>query len=373
MHGRRRFMGRIAAGVGAAVAAPRLGRSANVPAPSELVLLNSNENPYGPSPRALDAITAARSSAGRYPDAAEEALLEGIARHHGVGRDEVALGCGSSEVLQAAAMAFVGAGRSVVAAEPTFEAVLAYARVTPARPVTVPLTADFRHDLPRMAAACQEAAGLVYVCNPNNPTGTMVTRDELLAFARAVPATTAILVDEAYHDFVEDARYASALELRARHPNVIVARTFSKIHGLAGLRLGYAVASREQARALRDHLSWNNVNGPALGAALASLSDTAHVAGQRRRLNGTRRRLCGELERDGRRYITSHTNFLMIQLGRDVQPVIDAFRARGLVVGRRFPSMPTWLRITIGTDEEIDRFVTGLRAIVPASKVAAAG
>jgi histidinol-phosphate aminotransferase len=372
MHGRRSFLGRVAAGVAAALSAPPPSGGAGLrPGPAGgPVQLNSNENPYGPSPRALDAMTAARSSAARYPDAARDALTEAIARHHGVGRDEVVLGCGSSQVLQAAAMAFVSEGRTVAAAEPTFEAVLAYARVTRAQPVKVPLTADFRHDLLRMAAAGGGSAGLVYVCNPNNPTGTAVTRDELSAFAGAVPATTAILVDEAYQDFVEDERYGSALALRARHPNVVVVRTFSKVHGLAGLRLGYAVASPGHARALRDHLSWDNANGPAVAAALASLADAAHVAGQRRRLNGTRRWLCQELERDGRRYIPSHANFVMIDVGGDVQPVIDAFRARGLQVGRRFPSMPAWLRITIGTDEEMRAFLKGLRAIVPAPKAA---
>lgn len=370
MHGRRSFLGRIGAGVAAALSAPPPSGASPRPGATDPVQLNSNENPYGPSPRARDAIAAARSSAARYPDAARDALIEAIARHHGVGRDEVVLGCGSSQVLQAAAVAFVGQGRTVVAAEPTFEAVLAYARVTRAQPVTVPLAADFRHDLPRMAAAGEGAAGLVYVCNPNNPTGTVVTRDELSAFARAVPAPTAILVDEAYQDFVEDERYGSALALRERHPNLIVVRTFSKVHGMAGLRLGYGVASPENARALRDHLSWDNASGPALGAALASLADAAHVAGQRRRLNGTRRWLCRELERDGRRYIPSHANFLMIDVGGDVKPVIDAFRARGLLVGRRFPSMPAWLRVTIGTDEEMRAFLAGLRAIVPAPKAA---
>jgi len=368
MQSRRHFLGHSAAGIAATFAPPLATRAfASLPpgVSSSLIQINSNENPYGPSARALDALTKAERAAARYPDAAEESLLDAIARHHGVDREEVVLGCGSSEVLQVADMAFLGAGRKVVCAEPTFEAVLAYARVTRAEPVKVPLTADFRHDLPAMAAACGSAAGLVYVCNPNNPTGTLVTRDELAAFLQAVPADAVVLVDEAYHHFVEDDRYASGMELRARHPNVVVARTFSKIHGLAGMRLGYAVASRENARAMREHVSWNNTNGAVLAAALASLQDEAHVAAQRRRLNGTRDWLCRELAREGRRFIPSHANFLMIDVIEDVKPVIEAFQKRGLLVGRKFPSLPNWLRVSIGSDQEMRAFLKALRALVP--------
>jgi histidinol-phosphate aminotransferase len=371
MQSRRGFLGGVAAGLVVSAAPPFARRgSASLPlgASPSLIQLNSNENPYGPSPRARAALERAQRSASRYPDADEEALLDAIARHHRVAREEIVLGCGSSEILQMADMAFLGEGRRLVCAEPTFEAVLLYARVTHAEPVKVPLTADFRHDLPAMAAAMAGAAGLLYVCNPNNPTGTLVTRDELASLLQAVPASTAVLVDEAYHHFVEDPRYASALELRGRHPNVVVARTFSKVHGLAGLRLGYAVASRESAEALRAHAPWNNANGAVLAAALASLEDAAHVADQRRRLNGTRARLCQALARDGRRFIPSQANFVMIDVGADVQPLIPAFRGRGLLVGRKFPSLPHWLRVSVGTDAEMQSFLRALRALVPAGR-----
>lgn len=372
---RRRFVAGLGAGVGAALSPSLVARAAaSLPpgASGHLVQLNSNENPYGPSRRALKALAGAHPSASRYPDAAEAALVEAIARHHRVGEEEVVLGCGSTEVLQVADMAFLGPGQKVVCAEPTFEAVLAFAGLARARGVRLPLTADFRHDLPAMAAACDADTGLVYVCNPNNPTGTLVTREELSAFVDSVPASTVVLVDEAYHHFVEDERHGSALELRGRHRNVVVARTFSKIHGMAGLRLGYAIASADHARAMRAHLVWSNANGLALAAALASLEDEAHVADQRRRLNGTRRRLCEELAREGRRFMPSHANFLMIDVGRDVLPVIEAFRARGILVGRRFPSLGNWLRVSIGTDAEMRAFLAGLRAIAPARATPAA-
>ena len=372
---RRQFATVLGAGLGAAlVEGPFGARRAEGARPSnrggsdpaDAVLLNSNENPYGPAASALDAMTRSESVAARYPDAAEESLTATIARLHGVTPDRVVLGCGSGEVLQMADMAFLGPGKKVVVAEPTFEAVLGYAKVTKAEPVKVPLTADFRHDLPRMAAACDAGTGLVYVCNPNNPTGTIVTRDEFTLFLERVPRTVAILVDEAYHHFVDDPRYASALDWIDKAPNVVVVRTFSKVYGMAGMRLGYAVASKENAEALRAHAAWSNANAAVLAAALASLAETDHVPRQRSINRETRVWLCRELERDGRRYIPSHANFVMIDVGGDVAPLIESFRQRRIFVGRKFASLPNWLRISMGTKPEMQAFVDALRAIAPA-------
>lgn len=372
---RRQFTTVLGAGLGAALVEGPFGagraegaRPSNrgSSAPPDAVLLNSNENPYGPAASALDAMTKSESVAARYPDAAEARLTETVARLHGVTPDRVVLGCGSGEVLQMADMAFLGPGKKVVVAEPTFEAVLAFARVTKAEPVKVALTADFRHDLPRMAAACDAGTGLVYVCNPNNPTGTIVTRDEFTLFLERVPRTVAILVDEAYHHFVDDPRYASAFEWIDKAPNVVVVRTFSKVYGMAGMRLGYAVASKENAEALRAHAAWSNANAAVLAAAQASLAETDHVPRQRSINRETRDWLCRELDRDGRRYIPSHANFLMIDVGGDVQPRIDSFRERHILVGRKFPSLPNWLRVSMGTKPEMQAFVDALRAIAPA-------
>lgn len=370
---RRRFAGTLGAVLGAAVARPSSSAGAVPPQAtgSGVIDLSSNENPYGPSPAALEAMTRSQAVAGRYPDVAEQETTEAIARLHGVTPDRVVLGCGSSEILRLCDAAFLGPGRTVVAAEPTFEAVLHYAKVTKAEPVTVPLTADFRHDLPAMARACDARAGLVYVCNPNNPTGTIVTGDELLAFLAQVPTTTVVVVDEAYHHFVEAPAYRSALETIERFPNVVVTRTFSKIYGMAGMRLGYAIASPANAEALRAQAPWGNTNVAVLAAAQASLAEEGLVARQRGRLNGTRRWLSSELARDGRRTTPSETNFLMFDAGEDVKPLIAAFEARGIRVGRRFAALPTWLRVTIGTPEETQAFLAALRAIVPARPAAA--
>jgi histidinol-phosphate aminotransferase len=217
-----------------------------------------------------------------------------------------------------------------------------------------------------MAAACDAGTGLVYVCNPNNPTGTIVTRDELAFFLERVPRSVAVVVDEAYHHFVDDPRYASAFEWLGKNPNLVLVRTFSKVYGMAGMRLGYAVASKENAGALRAHAAWSNANSAVLAAALASLAEPDHVSRQRSINRETRDWLCRELERDGRRYIPSHTNFLMVDVGGDVLPLIDSFRARRILVGRKFPSLPNWLRVSMGTRKEMEAFVDALRAIVPA-------
>jgi histidinol-phosphate aminotransferase len=254
----------------------------------------------------------------------------------------------------------------VIAAEPTFEAVLAYAKATQAEGVKVPLTADHRHDLPRMLAACDARTAIVYLCNPNNPTGTIVTGDELQNFLHKSPKDAVVLVDEAYHHFVEDPRYRSAMDLLPLHENLVVVRTFSKIYGMAGMRLGYAVAAKERAEALRAHQIWSNANVSVLEAALESLREPEHVEKVRLAMNATKRWLVEELHREGRPTMPSEANFVMIDVGRDVQDLQDAFKARGLKVGRRFPALPRWLRISIGTDAETRAFLAALRDIVPA-------
>jgi histidinol-phosphate aminotransferase len=377
---RRRFAGVLGAAFGGAVLArnARAGTHTPVPAPAAppataasevpatLVRLDSNENPYGPSKAALKAMERSQSEAARYPDSQEDALTAELARQHGVQPEQIVLGCGSGEVLRMADMAFLGPDRQVVVAEPTFEAVAAFAAVVRGSATKVPLTKDHRHDLDRMAGACTEKTGMVYVCNPNNPTGTVVTRAEMVSFLKRMPADPVVLVDEAYHHFVEDPDYGTALELLGAHPNLVVVRTFSKIYGLAGMRLGYGVGTKERVAAMARYKNWSNANVAVADAALAGLKEPDLVLRQRNVLNDTRRWLCEALQGDGRRFIPSETNFVMIHLGRDVQPVIASFRERGILTGRRFPSMPDWLRITVGTKDEMAAFVKGLREIVPA-------
>jgi histidinol-phosphate aminotransferase len=370
---RRTLLTSAAAAVGGALLEPTLGGSVAEArlfpgVPTDAIQLNANESPYGPSAAARKAMTRAQEVAGRYPGNLEEEFAVTLASLHGVTPEQVVLGCGSGEILRMAAAAFLGPGRTLVAAEPTFEAVLRYAGVTAAEPIAVPLDAAFRHELSRMAAACDARTGLVYVCNPNNPTGTIVTGEALSAFLGRVPPTATVLLDEAYFHFVDHPAYRSGFELLGRFPNLVVVRTFSKIYGLAGMRLGYAVGAPDRIAALDRHRLINNANAAVLTAALATIGETEHVARLKRRMNDTRRSLVEALERDGRRVIPSEANFVMFETGRDVTPLIAALRERKILVGRRFPSMPTWLRVSVGTPEEIAAFLAALRKILPVDR-----
>jgi histidinol-phosphate aminotransferase len=335
--------------------------------PDGSIRINFNENNYGPSPKALEALANCGHIASRYPFSTEVAMVGAVARVNGVKSENVILGCGSTEILRVADEAFLAPGKNVVAAEPTFEAVLEYAGIEHASAVKIPLTPDHRHDLPGMAAACTSKTGLVYICNPNNPTGTIVSRDEFIDFVNRVPPSALILVDEAYFDFADDPSYASAIELIPKHSNVVVARTFSKIHGLAGMRLGYAVGAAETIATMRPFLDQDNANTAVLSAALASLSDQENVAACRGKFIATRNWLCSELGKDGRAFTKSQANFLMIDVGGDVQPIVEQFAKRNIFVGRRFPSMSNWLRVSIGKQPEMEAFLTALRQIVPTS------
>jgi histidinol-phosphate aminotransferase len=378
IHSRRDFSRIIGQSLAAAIAAPSLSSinpldaTERKPMPPGAIRLSFNENPYGPSPKARAALADCSSISNRYPDEAYRQMINALAQKYNRKPENIILGCGSTEILRAADDAFLDSTQNVVAAAPTFEAVLDYARVLHSNAVLIPLTADHRHELPKMAAACASKTGVVYVCNPNNPTGTIVTRDEFAAFVQAVPPTTLIIVDEAYFDFADDPRYASAVEFIPAHPNVIVARTFSKIYGMAGMRLGYAIGAKEPIAQLAQQLLQDNGNAAVLQAARASLADSNHVAACRAKLNTTRQWLCAELTKDSRTFIPSQANFVMLEMSTDVKPIIEQFRAHNIVVGRRFAAMPNFLRVTVGTQPETEAFLAALREIAPPNGARAA-
>lgn len=340
---------------------------------TDAILINSNENPYGPSPRAVAAITGSEAVACRYPDDLYGRAISSIAQLHQVDRENVVLGCGSTEILRVCDASFVGSDKQLVVAEPTFEAVTYYAKVCRANAMKVPLTPDFRHDLSVMARASASNTGLVYVCNPNNPTGTINTRAEFANFLAQVPSSVYVLVDEAYFHFVEDPRYSSVVDMIPQHANLIVTRTFSKVYGMAGMRLGYAVAQKQTIQAMHRELLFDNGNAAVLSAAVASIADPDIVPTNKKRLNDTRKWVTAELAKSGYRVIPSHANFFMVDTGGDVKPVIEAFHERKIIVGRKFPSMGNWLRVSVGKPEEMQKFLAAFREIVPApSKSAAA-
>jgi histidinol-phosphate aminotransferase len=300
--------------------------------------------------------------ASRYPDEMERALVETIAKLHSVSAGEVILGDGSSEILKLTAAAFAGPTRKVVMADPTFEAIAHYATAAGAEVVKVPLTASYAHDVANMASVPQ--AGVIYVCNPNNPTGSITGKQVVRAFLDAVPADTMVLVDEAYFHYAESADYESVIPLVQVRPNLIVARTFSKIFGMAGVRCGYGIAQRSAIQRMQQQQAWNSMNVIALAGSRASLQDARHVVEGRRRNSDTKREVVSTLNRLGYEVVASETNFIMIDLKRNVRPVITAMRERNVHVGRLFPAMPQYLRVTIGRPEEMQRFMSAFRAVV---------
>jgi histidinol-phosphate aminotransferase len=328
-----------------------------------IVRLSSNENPYGPSPAALKAMTDNFGLAWRYPDEHAEMLVAELATMNNVAGEQILLGDGSGEILKLSAATFTGKNKKLVVANPTFEAIARHAGVAGAEVVKIDLTSDYRHDLQKMLAACN-GAGLVYICNPNNPTASITPKNELSDFLAKVPPATIVLVDEAYHHYVESKDYESVLPLVKNHPNLIVARTFSKIYGMAGLRCGYCVTQPMNIMMMKTHQTWDSVNIMAIAAARASLKDADHVTRGRKLNREVKGAVCAQLDALGYRYIPSHANFMMIDLRREVKPVIAAMEQRGVEVGRLFPALPNFMRVTIGTDAQMKSFMSAFKEVV---------
>src|SRR2546425_894994 len=302
---RRGFVRSLGLGSAGALALPlvtaRLDGAAPYPGlrhgrpPSPLLRLDRNENPNGPGPEAIAAIQATLRETCRYPVALDQELVETIAAAHGVKPENVWLGCGSTELLRVALDAFAAAGAGLVTAAPSFENPATYAAARGVPVTAVPVDAELRLDLDAMAAKAN-GAGLVYLCNPNNPTATAHGAADVREFVSRVLASsprTAILIDEAYYEYVDDPSYATAIPLALADPRVLVLRTFSKVHGLAGLRAGYAIGRSEAIRAMAPYGLPVNVNVLAAAAARASLGAPAHVE-RERVLNRDARRFTGE-------------------------------------------------------------------------------
>ena len=365
---RRRFAHLVGIGAAAAIVRPRFSFAAAPAARSTspsaaVVRLSSNENPYGPSPKALKAMTDSFGLSCRYPDEHNDLLIDALAKLNGVNRDQILLGDGSGEILKLCAETFTGSTRGkLVAADPTFEAILNHAHVNGAEVVKIPLTSSFSHDLPKMAAAAKE--GLIYICNPNNPTASITPKNELRDFIAKTPRQTMILVDEAYFHYADSPDYESVIPLIKDHPNLIVARTFSKIYGMAGLRCGYCVAQKETIERMRPHQPWDSVNCMALAAAVASLNDADQVTNGKRLNSEAKTFVTSELDKMGYKQIPSQANFIMFDVKRPVVPLIKALKERNVQVGRLFPALPNHMRLTIGKKTEMEAFLSAFRKII---------
>lgn len=372
---RRKFAQLLGVGAAAAVVRPALS-FANPPAApataaaATIVRLSSNENPYGPSAKALKAMSDAFGLVNRYPDDQAEILVESLAQHHDVARGEILLGNGSGEILKLCADVFTGPlapetktpTGALVVADPTFEAILYHAKLKGAEIVKIPLTPSFAHDLPKMLGAARK--GVIYLCNPNNPTASITPAKEIRDFIAQAPKETMILVDEAYHHYADSPEYESVIPLVKDHRNLIVARTFSKIYGMAGLRSGYCVAQSFTVERMRERQSWDSTNVMALVAAGASLADGEHVSKGRALNTETRAFTIGELEKMGYESIPSQANFVMVDLKRPIVPIRNSLMQRKINVGRLFPALPNHLRLTIGKKAEMEAFLAAFREVM---------
>ena len=332
--------------------------------PDGTIRLSSNENPLGLCPGAREAVMESLTFANRYPGAWSRPLAERLAEKFGVGLDQVVLGAGSTEVLQMAVEALAGPRTRLVIADPTFEDVPRYRRNFPYELVKVPLTTDMAHDLDAMREVAEERhrPSVVYFCNPNNPTGTLTSSADIDAWIADAPETTFFLMDEAYFEYADGAPgYHSALKWVDDRPNVLVVRTFSKIFGMAGMRLGYGIGHPGTISRLRDFAAANNANVPAVFAAQASLDDSQHVADSRA-VNEQAKAMAHEvLDELGLEYLPSHTNFLMHRIHGDLEEYIGRMREAGVRVGRPFPPMLGYNRLSFGLPEEMAEWADNLK------------
>ncbi|CAG7622316.1 histidinol-phosphate transaminase [Leucobacter soli] len=329
----------------------------------DAVKLSSNENPYPPLDSVLVATQQRLASFHLYPDMGAVAVRERIAARHGVRPEEVAVGSGSVEVAAQLITASAGEGDEVIFAWRSFEAYPILVQVAGATAVPVPLTADERHDLDAMAAAVTPRTRLVFICTPNNPTGTVVHTDELERFLAAVPKDVLVVIDEAYVHFDTDPESADGVDFFRRHENVAVLHTFSKAYGLAGLRIGYAIASERVAANLRRVAVPFGVSDLAQTAAIASLDAEAELNARVERIVAERERVLAALRANGWKPIDSLGNFVWLRTGDRTAEIDAALREHGVVV-RAFAG--DGLRMTIGDPEMNDRFlaaITGITAL----------
>jgi histidinol-phosphate aminotransferase len=378
---RRKFMGGLAAtiaclgadreaGLSAESSAPPIlksgGRKGSVTGYDSFAKLSFNENPYGPSATVLEAMTQAFKFANRY-GAPDSGLVGALAAHHGVGVENILLGAGSTEILEVAASAFLAGHKKVVGVEPTFGTVYEFATGLQAGSIVLPLLPDYRQDMAALVKAARDnvrQVGFVYLCNPNNPTGLIVSKEEVRQLLDGVPENIPVLIDEAYHHFVEDPRYETSVNaVREKRP-VIVSRTFSKIAALAGMRLGYAIAQASLIERLRPFTGNMHINTLVKWGAVAALNDATTRSEVKNKTVELRKKTTTELAGLGYRVLPSETNFFMVHLRRPVSPVIQAFRQKGILVGRPFPPMLEYLRVSVGTADEMARFMAAFKEIL---------
>ncbi|WP_309118643.1 histidinol-phosphate transaminase [Paenibacillus sp.] len=340
---------------------------------TDVIKLASNENPFGCSPKAKEAIIAHVDQANIYPDGASVELKSALSALHGVSPDQIVFGAGSDEVILMIARAYLSPGDETIMADRTFPQYRHNAEIEGATVVEVPLK-DGTHDLEAMLAAVTDKTKVVWVCNPNNPTSTIVTKDEVESFLARVPSSVMVVLDEAYVEYVVDERFPNGLELVKKYPNVIALRTFSKAYGLASLRIGYGIGRPELIKSINQVREPFNTTGFAQAAALAAVQDQAFIDSCRKANAAGIAYLREQFDRLGLRSFPAHGNFVLVDCARDAKTVYEELLKKGVIVrGGHTASIgfPTMIRVTVGSEAQNRTFIEALTAVLQETAVAA--
>ncbi|RIW14381.1 histidinol-phosphate aminotransferase family protein [Algoriphagus lacus] len=326
------------------------------------IRLGSNENPYGPSESMRKAMTAAFDIGCRYPWGSNASLVKMIAEKEGVTEDHIVLVAGSTEGLKVAGITF-GKGGEIITCAPTFLSMMEYAELWGTEINWVPLTKDLDFDLDEIEKRVTHETRLVFLCNPNNPTGKLLPADRVMDFCETVSKRTVVFSDEAYYDYITEPNYPSMVELVKKGHDVVVSRTLSKVYGLAGIRMGYLVAKPELAKKLSDRVV-ANTNIMAIEAGKAALADKDFYRFSLQKNKEAKAMIIDTLNELKLPYLESHANFVFFQAGRDITELGKTMAQKGIIIGRPFPPLNDWCRISTGTLEEVALFNQAIKEVL---------
>lgn len=319
------------------------------------IRLSSNENPYGPSQWVRNAINERFDIGCRYPYQYGDELAAVLAEKEGVTPEHIVITGGSTEALRITGLTFAANGGEIIAGQPTFLAMMDFAEKWGAKINWVPVNEELTYDLDEIEKRISTHTRLIFLCNPNNPTGTIVDKNRLTDFCQSAAQKTIVFSDEAYYDFIDDPDYPSMVSLVKKEENVIVSRTFSKVYGLAGLRIGYLIAKPELAIKIKSNIvAFTNV--AAIVGAGAALEDREFYDFTLKQIKAEKEQIYQTLNGLNLRYVPSQTNFVFFQSGKDIKWLNEQFKQKGMLIGRPFPPYTDWCRISIGTPEEVARF-----------------
>jgi histidinol-phosphate aminotransferase len=331
-----------------------------------IVKLASNENPLGPAPRAIEAIKKEAEHVNIYPDGQALDLRDKLAKKHGMKLEEIIIGSGGEQILKLMAHTFINEGDEVIFAAPSFALYDIMSSHMGAKCHSVPLTEDFKHDFDAFKKLINDKSKLVYVCNPNNPTGNIMTKEEVMNFIKILPDTCVLMLDEAYFEYaIHDPNYLDGLEILKDRPNTVVLRTFSKVAGLAGLRIGYAFSSAEIIREMTKVKGVFNANRLGQVAALASLEDEEHIEKTITLNKASLDKMKAFFDENKMSYVPSHTNFIFVNINMSSRVAYEELLKLGVIIRPGFLwGQENYIRVSSGTIEETDIFLNALKQII---------